>query len=124
MNKEDNEHNRNLPFILVILDGWGISKPNKGNAVSLAKTPAIEDFFKKYPHTELCASGKCVGLPAGQPGNSEAGHMNIGAGRLVEQDVIRISKSINNGTFFKNAAKTPLFWKRSGTLKKPAENFI
>ncbi len=99
-----NEINNNLPIILIILDGWGIAKPNKGNAITLADTPVIDGLSKKYPYTELCASGKCVGLPSDQPGNSEAGHMNIGAGRLVEQDVIRVSRSINNGTFFKNAA--------------------
>lgn len=99
-----NEINNNLPIILIILDGWGIANPNKGNAIGLSDTPIINGLSKKYPYTELCASGKCVGLPSGQPGNSEAGHMNIGAGRLVEQDVIRISRSINNGTFFKNAA--------------------
>jgi len=107
MRKNQKEHHNTtkyMPIILVILDGWGIAKPNKGNAVNLAKTPFIDSLTKKYPHTELCASGKCVGLPADQPGNSEAGHMNIGAGRLVEQDMIRISRSINNGTFFKNAA--------------------
>ncbi len=102
--KEEKNKSRNLPMILIILDGWGIAKPNKGNAVSLSDTPVIDGLSKKYPYTELCASGRCVGLPSGQPGNSEAGHMNIGAGRLVEQDVIRISRSINDGTFFKNAA--------------------
>jgi 2,3-bisphosphoglycerate-independent phosphoglycerate mutase len=102
MNKLNTLKN-NLPMILVILDGWGIAKPNKGNAVTLAKTPVIDGLSKKYPYTEICASGKCVGLPQKQVGNSEAGHMNIGAGRLVEQDVMIISKSINDGTFFKNA---------------------
>ncbi|MEK7097555.1 MAG: 2,3-bisphosphoglycerate-independent phosphoglycerate mutase, partial [Patescibacteria group bacterium] len=94
----------NLPMILVILDGWGISEPNKGNAVTLAKTPVLDSLIKEYPNTRLHAAGKYVGLPDGQPGNSEAGHMNIGAGRIVEQDMVKISKGINNGTFFKNAA--------------------
>lgn len=92
-----------LPIILVILDGWGIAKPNEGNAVTLAKTPVMDSLIKKYPHTELHAHGKYVGLPPFQSGNSEAGHMNMGSGRIVEQDVVRISKSINDGTFFKNA---------------------
>lgn len=103
MNRKNNNKN-NFPMILIILDGWGIAKPNKGNAVTLAQTPTMNGLAKKYPYTELCASAKCVGLPPGQVGNSEAGHMNIGAGRIVEQDVIKISRSINDGTFFKNAA--------------------
>lgn len=97
------QEKNNLPIILVILDGWGIAEPNKGNAITLAKTPTIDGLLKKYPTTEICAAGKCAGLPPKQVGNSEAGHMNIGAGRLVEQDVVKISKSINEGTFFKNA---------------------
>src|SRR3989339_1029976 len=95
---------RNLPLFLLILDGWGIWKEKKGNAIALAKTPVINGLYKKYPHTLLQASAKFVGLPSGQPGNSEAGHMNIGAGRVVEQDAVIISRSINNGTFFKNPA--------------------
>lgn len=91
-------------MIMVILDGWGIAKPSKGNATSLASTPVINELYKKYPNTLLSAHGKYAGLPPNQVGNSEAGHMNIGAGRLVEQDAVRISKSINDGTFFKNIA--------------------
>jgi len=94
----------NLPMILVILDGWGIAKPNQGNAVTLAKTLTMDGLLRKFPHTELGASGKFAGLPPLQSGNSEAGHMNLGAGRVVEQDVIKISRSINDGTFFKNAS--------------------
>ena len=90
-------------MILVILDGWGIAKPNQGNAIALAKPPTMRGLLRKYPNTELLAHGKAVGLPPAQSGNSEAGHMNIGAGRIVEQDVVKISKSINDGTFFKNA---------------------
>ncbi len=93
-----------LPLILVILDGWGIATPNKGNPVVLAKTPTMDGIIKKYPNTLLCAHGVCAGLPSNQVGNSEAGHMNIGAGRRVEQDTVKISKSIKNGTFFKNTA--------------------
>lgn len=103
MLKTENKKNI-LPMILVILDGWGIDKPNRGNAVYLAKTPTMDGIMKKYPNTQLCAHGPCVGLPDGQPGNSEAGHMNIGAGRIVNQEVIRINKSIENGIFFKTAA--------------------
>jgi 2,3-bisphosphoglycerate-independent phosphoglycerate mutase len=93
-----------LPLILVILDGWGLAKPNRGNAITLAKTPTMNGLAKKYPYTELGASGKLVGLPPKQSGNSEAGHMNLGAGRVAEQDAVKISKSINDGTFFKNAS--------------------
>jgi 2,3-bisphosphoglycerate-independent phosphoglycerate mutase len=94
----------NLPMILIILDGWGITDPNRGNPIYLAKTPILEDLMEIYPSTQLKAHGKYVGLPDGQVGNSEAGHMNIGAGRLVEQDAVKITKSINNKTFFKNSA--------------------
>lgn len=93
-----------LPLILVILDGWGISKPNRGNAVYLAKTPEINLLGRTYPFTKLHAHGSFVGLPKEQVGNSEAGHMNIGAGRLVEQDAVKIDRSIADGSFFKNAA--------------------
>ncbi|MDP2736860.1 MAG: 2,3-bisphosphoglycerate-independent phosphoglycerate mutase [bacterium] len=93
-----------LPIILVILDGWGIASPSKGNAITLSKTPTMNGLIKKYPNTNIYAHGKYVGLPPLQSGNSEAGHMNIGAGRVIEQDVVKISKSINDGTFFKNAS--------------------
>jgi 2,3-bisphosphoglycerate-independent phosphoglycerate mutase len=92
------------PLLLLILDGWGVWDKKEGNAIALAKTPIIDSLYKKYPNTLLGASAKDVGLPSKQPGNSEAGHMNIGAGRVVEQDTVIISKSINNGTFFKNPA--------------------
>jgi len=93
-----------LPMILVILDGWGIAAPNAGNAVTLSKTPTVNGLIRKYPNTKIYAHGKYVGLPPSQSGNSEAGHMNIGAGRVVEQDAVKISRSINDGTFFKNAS--------------------
>ncbi len=93
-----------LPMILMILDGWGLDKPSKANAVAYAKTPTMDGLMKKYPHTRLYAHGKHVGLPRHQVGNSEAGHLNIGSGRLAEQDVVIINKSINNGTFYKNSA--------------------
>lgn len=95
---------RNTPLLLIILDGWGIAKPNKGNAISMAATPVMNDLLLKYPSTQLWAHGKYVGLPDNQVGNSEAGHMNIGAGRVVEQDSVKISKSIEDGTFYRNAA--------------------
>ncbi|MFH1744810.1 MAG: 2,3-bisphosphoglycerate-independent phosphoglycerate mutase [bacterium] len=95
---------QNTPLILIILDGWGLAEPNKGNAVESADTPVMDWLYKKYPHTELFAHGKHVGLPANQPGNSEAGHMNIGAGRMVLQDSVKINKAIKDGTFEKNPA--------------------
>ncbi len=103
--KYDNKNKlNNTPLVLVILDGWGISKVTEGNAIAQAKTPVMDSLYQKYPNILINASGKHVGLPSEQPGNSEAGHMNIGAGRVIEQDSIAISKSINNGTFFKNPA--------------------
>ncbi|MEK7540175.1 MAG: 2,3-bisphosphoglycerate-independent phosphoglycerate mutase [Patescibacteria group bacterium] len=92
------------PVVLVVLDGFGLSKNRKGNAVSLAKAPNFARLWKEYPHTQLEASGRAVGLVNHQDGNSEAGHMNIGAGRVVEQDPVRINRAIREGTFFKNPA--------------------
>ena len=92
------------PLILIILDGWGINKDERGNAIALAHTPFYDSLLKKYSNTSIFAHGPYVGLPEGQVGNSEAGHMNIGSGRLVKQDVVKVSESIENGTFFKNAA--------------------
>ncbi len=99
-----NQNQTNNPLILIILDGWGITEPNRGNAITLAKTPAMDGLLAKYPNTKLFAHGKYVGLPENQVGNSEAGHMNIGAGRLVEQDAVKVSRAIEDGTFFKNSA--------------------
>lgn len=95
---------QNLPLILVILDGWGIAPPSRGNAITLAKTPVMDHYSSKYPMTLLNASGGFVGLPKNQEGNSEAGHSNLGAGRIVEQDAVRISETIDDGTFYKNPA--------------------
>ncbi len=92
------------PFVLVILDGWGYTKEKRGNPFTQAKTPFLDSLFERHPFALLEASGRAVGLPVNQAGNSEAGHLNIGAGRIVEQDAMRISHSINDGTFFKNAA--------------------
>lgn len=101
--KKENKH-KGEPVILIIMDGWGIAKPNRGNAVTLAKTPVIGSLLKEYSHTELVAYGKRVGLPPQQDGNSETGHEILGAGRLVEQDSVIVTNSIKDGTFFKNAA--------------------
>lgn len=89
-------------LILAVLDGWGISAPSAGNAISLANTININRLQSSYPHTELTASGESVGLPHGEAGNTETGHLNLGAGRIVYQDLMRINMSIADGTFFSN----------------------
>ena len=78
------------PLLLMILDGWGIAPAGQYNAAALAKTPNLDALFDKYPHTRLSCSGAAVGLPDGQMGNSEVGHLNIGAGRIVYQELTRI----------------------------------
>ncbi|MFZ3384935.1 MAG: 2,3-bisphosphoglycerate-independent phosphoglycerate mutase, partial [Candidatus Methanoperedens sp.] len=90
------------PVLLMILDGFGLSEKKEGNAVAAAKTPNIDRLFSTFPHSTLEASGMSVGLPEGQMGNSEVGHLNIGAGRIVYQDLTRITKSIKDGDFFNN----------------------
>lgn len=92
------------PVILIIMDGFGVAHPSEGNAVTLAKTPNIDYFQKNYPHTELIASGESVGLPANEVGNTEVGHLTIGAGRVILQDLKRINLAIQRGTFFDNKA--------------------
>lgn len=92
------------PFVLIILDGWGVAPPSKGNAIALANTPVMDEFYKKYPNTTLNATGAAVGLEENQMGGSEAGHLNIGAGRIVKQDSQYISEAIDSGKFFKNLA--------------------
>lgn len=92
------------PVVLVILDGWGLAPPSPGNAITLAKTPVVHALTASYPHTQLQASGEAVGLPAGQAGNSEVGHLNLGSGKIVYQDLLRINMAIADGTFFKNPA--------------------
>jgi 2,3-bisphosphoglycerate-independent phosphoglycerate mutase len=90
------------PLILMILDGWGINNNPDHNAVAMASTPNLTKLLKEYPHVEIGTSGMSVGLPDGQMGNSEVGHLNLGAGRIVYQDLTRISKSIKDGDFFSN----------------------
>ena len=92
------------PVMLMILDGWGVGKNYKGNTISLADTPNYDKILKTYPNTQLKASGMAVGLPEGQMGNSEVGHLNIGAGRVIYQDFTRINKSIEDKDFFENKA--------------------
>ncbi len=92
------------PCVLVILDGWGINPQNNGNAVRLAATPFLDGLQQTYPATRLQCSGEAVGLPKGIMGNSEVGHLNIGAGRIVYQDLLRIDMAIADGSFFRNEA--------------------
>jgi 2,3-bisphosphoglycerate-independent phosphoglycerate mutase len=101
--------------MLMILDGVGLSDRREGNAFLQAKTPNIDTLMNKYPTSRLAASGMAVGLPDGQMGNSEVGHMNIGAGRTIYQDFTRIAKSISDGTFFDNEALT-------GAIKNAKDN--
>jgi 2,3-bisphosphoglycerate-independent phosphoglycerate mutase len=87
---------------LVVLDGWGLADPGPGNAIELAETPVFDDLWQRYPHTTLTAKGEAVGLPAGQMGNSEVGHLNLGAGAVVKQDLTRIDEAVENGTLVDN----------------------
>ena len=92
------------PVVLTIMDGFGINPETKGNAIKAAKTPRLDKIFAEWPTTQIGASGMDVGLPDGQMGNSEVGHTNIGAGRIVYQELTRITKSIKDGDFFENKA--------------------
>ena len=89
---------------LVVLDGWGLAEPGPGNAISLADTPVFDELWEKHPHTTLTTHGPAVGLPEGQMGNSEVGHLNLGAGAVVKQDLLRIDEAIEDGSFFENEA--------------------
>ncbi|HIK44909.1 MAG TPA: 2,3-bisphosphoglycerate-independent phosphoglycerate mutase, partial [Leptolyngbyaceae cyanobacterium M65_K2018_010] len=92
------------PMVLIILDGWGYRDTSDGNAVATAKTPVMDSLWTAYPHTLIRASGKDVGLPDGQMGNSEVGHLNIGAGRIVPQELVRISDAVEDGSLQENEA--------------------
>jgi 2,3-bisphosphoglycerate-independent phosphoglycerate mutase len=94
---------------LVVLDGWGCAPPGPGNAVELADTPAFDRLWAEYPHTTLEASGEAVGLPPGQMGNSEVGHLTIGSGRVLYQDLMRVNNAIEEGSFFENEALVSAF---------------
>ena len=89
---------------LVVLDGWGCAPPGPGNAVELAETPVFDDLWARHPHTTLEASGLAVGLPPGQMGNSEVGHLTIGSGRVIYQDLVRVNTAVEDGSFFENEA--------------------
>ena len=92
------------PTVLMILDGFGLNEKTEGNAIAQADTPVLDGLMKDYPFVKGYASGLAVGLPDGQMGNSEVGHLNMGAGRIVYQELTRISKEIEDGDFFKNEA--------------------
>ncbi len=92
------------PYALIIMDGYGVNERHEGNAIYAAKTPNMDKYMAEYPNTVIHASGMDVGLPDGQMGNSEVGHTNIGAGRIVYQELTRITKSIEDGDFFENEA--------------------
>jgi len=110
---------KKLPVTLIILDGWGYREDTKDNAVAEANTPVFDNLWAEYPHSLLQASGLAVGLPEGQMGNSEVGHMTIGAGTPIDTDFVRIKKNIDSGEFANNPAFSSLFdhvKKNSGTL--------
>jgi 2,3-bisphosphoglycerate-independent phosphoglycerate mutase len=107
------------PVVLVVLDGWGFRRGGDGNAIELARSPTWHALWDRSPRTLLDASGPYVGLPDGQMGNSEVGHLNLGAGRIVPQDIVRVSDAIKSGEFFENAALAKLCAdtrRRGGTL--------
>ena len=92
------------PVVLVILDGFGVNPSKRNNGVAEANTPRLDAYFSRYPHTTLNASGNAVGLPDGQMGNSEVGHLVLGAGDIIRQDIVRINDAIASGAFFTNPA--------------------
>ena len=97
------------PVVLVILDGWGLASPGPGNAVELAETPVFDALWARYPHATLAASGEAVGLPPGQMGNSEVGHLTIGSGRILFQDLVRVNQAIADGSLAWNEALVSAF---------------
>ena len=109
-----------VPLVaLVVLDGWGCAPPGPGNAVELAETPVFDALWRRHAHTTLRASGEDVGLPPGQMGNSEVGHLTIGAGRVIFQDLMRVNRAIESGAFFENEALATAFrraWERGGNV--------
>lgn len=109
----------NKKVLLMILDGWGIATNKAVSAIDKARTPFVDSLYKKYPHSKLEASGLAVGLPAGQMGNSEVGHMNIGAGRVVYQDLVRVNKAIEENELDKN----PVLLEAFEYAKKNGKNF-
>ncbi len=104
MSDKDIQSNRPKPVVLIVLDGWGITQPYSGNAISQADTPVMNQLIAQYPSITLQASGEAVGLPWGEMGNSEVGHINLGLGRILYQDLPRINKAISDNVFYKNRA--------------------
>src|SRR5450755_3728392 len=94
---------RPKPIVLTVLDGWGYRAETVGNAIALARKPNYDRLLKEFPNTLIHTSGPAVGLPEGQMGNSEVGHLNMGAGRIVQMDITRVDESIASGTFFQNS---------------------
>jgi Phosphoglyceromutase len=105
------------PIVLIILDGWGYSENTVYNAIYSANKPVWEKLWMEHPRTFIRASGLEVGLPPNQMGNSEVGHMNIGSGRIVEQEFPRISRAIESGAFFRNPILTDAFHKAAAADK-------
>ena len=99
---DNGQKNHKRPTVLLIIDGFGVSERNEHNAIALADTPVLDRLKKECPYAVGEASGLAVGLPEGQMGSSEVGHLNIGAGRIVDQELVRITKESENGTFFEN----------------------
>src|SRR3989338_3174327 len=97
------------PFVLAILDGWGFSKKEVGNPIAAAETPTVGMLARQYPMLLLQASGLAVGMTWGESGNSEVGHLNIGAGRIVEQYLSRINRTIKDGSFYSNTSFSDAF---------------
>src|SRR5579862_6815055 len=93
---------RPKPIVLTVLDGWGYRAETKGNAIALARKPNYDRLLADYPNTLIQTSGPAVGLPEGQMGNSEVGHLNIGAGRIVLMDITRVDQAISSGALFRN----------------------
>lgn len=101
---QNSQYKGQKPVVLLVLDGWGIGPNNAGNAIVAAKTPNLDKYWLSYPHTQIEASGQAVGLPQGEDGNTETGHLNIGAGHIVYQDLPRINMAIADGSFSTNQA--------------------
>src|SRR3970282_1433217 len=93
---------RPKPILLTVLDGWGFSPETKGNAIALARKPNYDALLKQFPNTLIHTSGPFVGLPEGQMGNSEVGHLNIGAGRIIRMDITRIDLALRSGALFQH----------------------
>src|ERR1044072_2209250 len=104
---------RPKPLVLIILDGWGYRAETKANAIALARKPIYDRLLREYPNTVIHTSGPYVGLPEGQMGNSEVGHLNIGSGRILLMDVSRIDRMISSGNFFRDAPLLSVMQKAS-----------